>query len=149
MPLVKTSITALFRCIDDFAKTFEDREQKRLIDTGRQRLRSGKLPLSRMLFIMVLFHGSACKDFKHFRLHGVEIEYRNCSGDLPGYGRFVTLMPRLPVPLCVLLHCFRGGLFCRQHRAGGVSQHPDRSQQGVQRVGQARPEHHGLAAHGH
>ena len=75
MPLVNTSITALFCCIDDFAKTFEDWEQHRLIDTGRQRLRSGKLSLSEMLFIMVLFHGSAYKDFKHFWLYGVEIEW--------------------------------------------------------------------------
>ncbi len=108
MPLVNTSITALFCCIDDFAKTFEDWEKHRLIDTGRQRLRSGKLSLSEMLFIMVLFHGSAYKDFKHFWLYGVEIEYRDCFGDLPSYGRFVTLMPRLLVPFCVLLHCFRG-----------------------------------------
>lgn len=105
---MNTSITALFCCIDDFAKTFEDWEQHRLIDTGRQRLRSGKLSLSEMLFIMVLFHSSAYKDFKHFWLYGVKIEYRDCFGDLPSYGRFVTLMPRLLVPFCVLLHWFRG-----------------------------------------
>ena len=51
---MNTSITALFCCIDDFAKTFEEWEQHRLIDTGRQRLRSGKLSLSEMLFIMVV-----------------------------------------------------------------------------------------------
>ncbi len=105
---MNTSITALFCCIDDFAKMFEDWEQHRLIDTGRQRRRAGKLSLSEMLFIMVLFHGSAYKDFKHFWLYGVEIEYRDCFGDLPSYGRFVTLMPRLLVPFCVLLNCFRG-----------------------------------------
>ena len=52
------SITALFCCIDDFAKVFEDYERKQLISTHRKRMRSGKLSLSEMLFIMVLFHVS-------------------------------------------------------------------------------------------
>lgn len=105
---MNTSIIALFCCLDDFAKIFEDIERHRLIDTGRQRLRTGKLSLSEMLFIMVLFHLSSYKDFKHFWFYGVLQEYRGCFGALPSYGRFVTLMPRLLVPFCVLLHCFSG-----------------------------------------
>ena len=105
---MSTSIIALFCCLDDFAKTFEACEKHQLIDTGRQRRRSGKLSLGEMLFIMVLFHISSYKDFKHFWFHGVLQEYRSCFGDLPSYGRFVSLMPRLLMPFCVLLHCFRG-----------------------------------------
>ncbi len=56
--------TALFVCLDDFAKTYEDWERHRLIPSGRQRLRSGKLTLGESLFIMVLFHLSPFKDFK-------------------------------------------------------------------------------------
>ena len=40
---MNTSITALFCCIDDFAKVFEDFERKQLIPTHRKRLPSGKL----------------------------------------------------------------------------------------------------------
>jgi len=61
-----------------------------------------------MLFIMVLFHLSAYKDFKHFWLYGIEHEYRSCFMDIPSYGRFVSLMPRLFMPLCLLLHSLRG-----------------------------------------
>ena len=105
---MNTSIIALFCCIADFAKVFEDCERKQLIPTHRKRMRSGKLSLSEMLFIMVLFHVSPFKNFKTFWHFGINQKYRDCFGDLPSYGRFVTLMPRLLVPLCVLLQCFRG-----------------------------------------
>ena len=55
---MNTSNTALFCCIDDFEKVYEDCERKQLISTRRKRLRSGKLSLGEMLFIMVLFHVS-------------------------------------------------------------------------------------------
>ena len=51
---------------------------------------------------------SPFKNFKTFWYSGINQKYRDCFGDLPSYGRFVTLMPRLLVPLCVLLQCFRG-----------------------------------------
>ena len=100
--------TALFVCRDDFAKTFEAWERERLIPTARKRQRKGKLSLGEMLFIMVLFHLSPFKDFKHFWFHGVEQKYRDCFGDLPSYGRFVALMPRLFAPLAVLMHSLSG-----------------------------------------
>ncbi len=79
-----------------------------MIPTGRQRRRKGKLNLSEMLFIMVLFHLSPFKTFKDFWFYGVEQKYRNCFSSLPSYGRFVGLMPRLFMPFCLLLHSLRG-----------------------------------------
>ena len=57
---------------------------------------------------MVLFHLSPFKDFKHFWHYGVEQKYRNYFGDIPSYGRFVSLMPRLFIPFCVLMHSLTG-----------------------------------------
>ena len=101
-------ITALYCCLDDFCKVFDDWEAHRLIPSPTTRQRSGKLSRAEMLFIMVLFHLAPYKNFKVFYLYGIGHQHRNCSGDLPHYDRFVSLMPRLFAPLMVLLHSLSG-----------------------------------------
>ena len=101
-------ITALYCCLDDFCKVFEDWQAHRLIPSSRKRQRCGKLSHAEMLFIMVLFHLSPYKNFKTFYLYGIGHQYRACFRDLPHYDRFVSLMPRLFAPLMVLLHSLSG-----------------------------------------
>src|SRR3954466_11229411 len=101
-------ITALYCCLDDFCKVFEDWEAHRLIPSPTTRQRTGKLSRSEMLFIVVLFPLSPYKNFKTFCLYGVGHQHRACFGDLPHYDRFVSLVPRLFVPLVVLLHSLSG-----------------------------------------
>ena len=101
-------ITALYCCLDDFCQVFEAWETHRLIPSPTTRQRSGKLSRPEMLFIVVLFHLSPYKNFKTFYLYGIGHQHRACFGDLPHYDRFVSLMPRLFVPLVVLLHSLSG-----------------------------------------
>ena len=101
-------ITALYCCLDDFCKVFGDWEAHRLIPSPTARQRTGKLSRSEMLFIVVLFHLSPFRHFKAFYRYGVGQQHRACFGDLPHYDRFVSLMPRLFVPLMVLLHSLSG-----------------------------------------
>ena len=101
-------ITALYCCLDDFCKVFGDWEAHRLIPSPGTRQRTGKLSRSEMLFIVVLFHLSPFKHFKAFYLYGIGHQHRACFGDLPHYDRFVSLVPRLFVPLMVLLHSLSG-----------------------------------------
>jgi hypothetical protein len=101
-------ITALYCCLDDFCKVFDDWQAHRLIPSQTTRRRVAKLSQSRMLFIMVLFHLSPFKHFKAFYLYGVGQQYRNCFGDIPHYDHFISLMPRLFAPLMVVLHSLSG-----------------------------------------
>jgi IS5 family transposase len=102
------NITALYCCLDDFCKVYEEWEAHQLIPSGKKRHRAGKLSLSEMLFIMVLFHLSPFKNFKAFYLYGVGNLYRSCFDEIPHYDRFVSLMPRLFAPLMILLHSLSG-----------------------------------------
>ena len=101
-------ITALYCCLDDFCQVFEAWETHRLIPSPTTRQRSGKLSRPEMLFIVVLFHLSPYKNFKTFYLYGIGVQHRVCFCDLPHYDRVVSLMPRLFVPLMVLLHSLSG-----------------------------------------
>src|SRR4051794_31792368 len=107
-PSMAVDITALYCCLDDFCQVFEDWEAHRLIPSPTTRQRSGKLSRSEMLLIVVLFHLSPYKNFKVFYLYGIGCQHRTCFRDLPHYDRFVSLMPRLFVPLMVLLHSLSG-----------------------------------------
>jgi hypothetical protein len=105
---MSVSITALFCCLDDFARLYEQCVRHRTLASEGRRCRAGKLTLGEMLFIMVLFHLSPFKTFKAFWQYGIEQRYRSCFAELPSYGRFVSLMPRLMLPLCVLMHSLKG-----------------------------------------
>jgi IS5 family transposase len=105
---MRVDITALYCCLDDFAKLFEDWERHKLIDNSRKRKRQGKLSLSEMLLIMVLFHTSSFKNFKCFYFYGVGQQYREYFTEIPSYERFVALQSRLFPPLCLLLQMLIG-----------------------------------------
>ena len=62
----------------------EQWERHHLLPSGRQRIRAGKLSLGEMLSILVLFHVSAYKDFKHFWHYGLRHQYRACLTLSPG-----------------------------------------------------------------
>ena len=135
-------ITALYCCLDDFCKAFEDWEAHQLIPSETTRQRQGKLSRSEMLFIMVLFPLSPYKHFKAFYLYGIGCQHRACFRDLPHYDRFVSLMPRLFGPLMVLLHSLGGEqsgvYFADFNQAWRLPKPPHQSSQGVRRPGRAR-----------
>ena len=104
-----SQLIAMFCDIDDFCKTFEPIYTERLLQSGkRQRTRQSQLSLSEMMTIIVSFHQSYSRDFKHYYTAHVAVHWRPYFPTLVSYNRFVELMPRAVVPLCNYLHTRKG-----------------------------------------
>jgi Transposase DDE domain len=102
-------LVAMFCDIDDFCKWFEPLYMQRLLQNGhRQRVRHSHLALSEIMTIIVYFHSSHYRDFKHYYTEYVATQLRPYFPALVSYSRFVELMPRAVVPLCGYLHTRKG-----------------------------------------
>lgn len=104
----REDIIALFCCIDDFCKMYEECHRNKLLPVVGTRNREGKLRLSEMLTIMIMYHLSGFRDFKTYYLYGINYKYKGYFKDLPCYPRYVSLMKKLLVPLSILLHGLKG-----------------------------------------
>lgn len=104
------NIREIFCFIDDFAKLYEQSERKHLSPSNRQRYLEPNTSLGELLTIMVIFYTSYAKNFKYFKyfkyFYKSYIEYFYIK-DFPkavSYNRFIELIPRLFIPLNILLH---------------------------------------------
>ena len=98
-------LTTLYCSIDDFWKIFKTEWDKQLIVTGKShRGPESELSISEMMTIVILFHQSNYRTFKHFYAH-IGQYYRSYFPKLISYCRFVHVMKGLFVPLfAYLLH---------------------------------------------
>ena len=96
----------IFTIVDDFCKTYEDWIRYKLLTTGKQRNRGGKLSLSECVSIMIFYHFSPYKNFKTY------YQYFVIKGNLfsnpPCYDRFIQIIPSLFLPLIVMMHYMSG-----------------------------------------
>ena len=102
------SVLELFCAVDDFCIAFEPMWHQHLLGAGAaRRQRRGQLCLSEVMTLMIHFHQSRYRDFKHYYQHYVQVYLRQEFPRLVSYSRFVELMPRAVVPLAVYLRsCF-------------------------------------------
>lgn len=98
----------LYCTIDDFWKSFKQEWDKHLIDSGKsKRGPDPELTISEMMTIVILFHQSNYRTFKHFYFYVCNY----LSKDFPNlisYSRFVYLMKSIFVPLFAYLLHIRG-----------------------------------------
>jgi transposase len=95
---------AVYCDVDDFCQVFLPVWQRQLLTSGeRRRQRAGRLTLSEILTILIVFHQSQYRTFKAFYLLYLS---QHARGEFPGlvsYTRFVALIPPAFMPLCVYL----------------------------------------------
>ena len=102
-------LLGLFCEVDDFWQAFSPQWEKHLISEGvRKRKRSPKLSESEIMTIVIHFHQSRYRDFKSYYTEHVVKHLSREFPELVSYSRFVELMPRVLVPLCVYLHTLKG-----------------------------------------
>ena len=102
-------LIAMFCDIDDFCKAFVPVYTRHLLQAGqRHRQRQTALALSEIMTILVYFHCSHYRTFKHYYTEQVVPYLRPYFPQLVSYTRFVELMPQALVPLCCYLHTRKG-----------------------------------------
>lgn len=105
---MEDSLLELFCDIDDFCQRFVPEWNRRQLESGeRQRQRAKQLTLSESMAILVYFHRSSYRCFKHYYLYN-RAWLRSAFPELISYSRFVSLMPTTLIPLCVYLMGRRG-----------------------------------------
>ncbi len=99
----------LFCEIDDFCLIFEPHFQSQLLNySERKRIKNSRLSLSEIMTIVVYFHHSRYRDFKHY-YQDLILHYH--SPDFPNlvsYNRFVELMSFSLLPLIFYLNTRKG-----------------------------------------
>jgi hypothetical protein len=102
-------LSAMFCDIDDFCKAFVPVYHQHLLPTGqRHRVRQPALGLSEIMTILVYFHWSHYRTFKHYYLDHVVPHLHPYFPTCVSYSRFVELIPRALVPLCCYLQTRKG-----------------------------------------
>jgi hypothetical protein len=108
-------IVALFYDLDKFAIAFEQQWKRHLLPDGkRHRQRQSRMHLSEIMTILILFHASNYRTFKHFYLDHV---CKHLCGEFPqllSYNRFVERIPQAFAALVCYLNT-------RMAPCGGIS----------------------------
>lgn len=105
---MKKDITELYIFIDDFCKIYTEYEKKKLLPSQKQRNRNCAMSLSEIMTVMIMYHTSHAKNFKYFYKTCIEYIHKDDFPNALSYNRFVELMPRLFLPLNILMQMLFG-----------------------------------------
>ena len=103
-------LVELYCSVDDFWKFFKSEWDKHLIDRTWPHGPDPKLSVPEMMTIIILFHQSHFRNFKHFYCDYVLKFLRKEFPKLISYSRFVYLMKNLFMPLFAFLLYSRGNI---------------------------------------
>jgi Transposase DDE domain len=94
-------IIELFCHVDDFVKRFHETCTQERIEYKKKknRNRTSRTSLSEVMTILLLFHQSNYRTFKHFYLRHVKVSWRSFFPHLVSYSRFVRLISEVFFPM--------------------------------------------------
>jgi len=102
-------IVTIFCDIDDFCHRLLMAQYPQLAAHSRQsKQRPSCLTLSEIMTILVFFHASHYRTFKHFYVAHMLGQRRGEFPTLPSYTRFVELIPMTLLPLCAYVQTRKG-----------------------------------------
>lgn len=97
-------LVALFYLIDEFCQEFEPKWRAERIASGLvRRNKPYRMSLSEILTIIIHFHQSHHRNFKHYYTDYVRVSLSSDFPKLVSYTRFLELMSEVNVPMLVLL----------------------------------------------
>ncbi|QGN91879.1 hypothetical protein Psal005_01921 [Piscirickettsia salmonis] len=99
-----TSLIGLFCIVDDFCQVFLPHWKASLLEhQDKQRNKPSRMSTSEIMTIMIYFHQSHYRNFKHYYQREVQGHLKKYFPKAVSYNRFVELMPTILLPLCFLL----------------------------------------------
>ncbi|NLQ24941.1 IS982 family transposase [Shewanella sp. S-1] len=94
-------LVEVFCDVDDFCAVFIPEWKKTLLTDGtRKRQRAGRMTMSEVMTIIILFQMSHHRDFKNFYIGYLAHFYKSAFPNLLSYTRFLEVIPTTLVPLC-------------------------------------------------
>jgi transposase len=103
------SLLEMFCDVDDFCQQFLHSQQGRLLGHGENKPGpQRRLSLSEVMTILILFHQSDYRTFKHFYIEHVRQNMHSEFPHLVSYNRFVEAKATALLPLCAYLLSRRG-----------------------------------------
>jgi hypothetical protein len=97
-------LVALFYLVDEFCKSFEpDWRAQMLVSGERHRRKPSTMSLAEVLTVLIYFHMSNHRTFKHYYTDYVRVHLHSDFPRLVSYGRFVELTSEASIPLLALL----------------------------------------------
>lgn len=104
-------IVKIFCEVDDFYRVFEKTAQQELLQSPQvHQVESCTFSLSpsEIMTMVIAFHLSHYRTFKHFYLQHVQRYWREAFPGLVSYPRFIALQPLILIPLCAYLNSRKG-----------------------------------------
>ncbi len=99
----------LYCFVDDFWRKFSPEWEKHLIDNGlKKRNRHSELSAAEIMTIIIYFHQSHYRNFKHYYLQNIQVHFKPYFPKVLSYSRFVTLTKSIFVPLMFLMQLLKG-----------------------------------------